>query len=314
MSNFLCQESIKKEPKKTTSEETPPSQLDSQPLPQLATLRVYGPDANGIVAAFSQLLYGHGCGIVDSEQHTDHSSDMFFQRIHFDVTKMLTDRIALQKGVDDVCKRFNMKSILDWNESRKQVAIMVSKYDHCLWELLLRHRAGELPNADICCIVSNHPDLKEIADTFKIPFYIYKVTKDTKEAVEKEELELFTNLKVDLVVLARYMQIISDHFCESFPVINIHHSFLPAFIGGKPYHRAHARGVKLIGATAHYATADLDEGPIIEQDITRISHRDDVDDLLRKGRLLEKNVLVQAVKAHIEDRIIVYNNKCVVFV
>ena len=296
------------------SAETPPSQLDSQPLPQLATLRVYGPDANGIVAAFSQLLYGHGCGIVDSEQHTDHSSDMFFQRIHFDVSKMLTDRIALQKGVDDVCKRFNMKSILDWNESRKQVAIMVSKYDHCLWELLLRHRAGELPNADICCIVSNHPDLKEITDTFKIPFYIYKVTKDTKEAVEKEELELFTNLKVDLVVLARYMQIITDRFCESFPVINIHHSFLPAFIGGKPYHRAHARGVKLIGATAHYATADLDEGPIIEQDITRISHRDDVDDLLRKGRLLEKNVLVQAVKAHIEDRIIVYNNKCVVFV
>ena len=204
--------------------------------------------------------------------------------------------------------------MLDWNDSRKQIAIMVSKYDHCLWELLLRHRAGELPNADICCIVSNHPDLKEIADTFKIPFHVFKVTKDTKETVELEELELFTKLKVDLVVLARYMQIITDHFCESFPVINIHHSFLPAFIGGKPYHRAHARGVKLIGATAHYATADLDEGPIIEQDISRISHRDDVDDLLRKGRLLEKNVLVHAVKAHIEDRIIVYNNKCVVFV
>jgi formyltetrahydrofolate deformylase len=281
--------------------------------PQMATLRVHGPDANGIVAAFSQLLYGHGCGIVDSEQHTDHSSNLFFQRIHFDYSKMLTDRIALQKGVEEVCTRFNMQSQLNWNDSRKQIAIMVSKYDHCLWELLLRHRAGELPTCDICCIVSNHPDLKEIADTFKIPFYVFKITKDTKEAVEKEELELFTKLKVDLVVLARYMQIITDHFCESFPVINIHHSFLPAFIGGKPYHRAHARGVKLIGATAHYATADLDEGPIIEQDITRISHRDEVDDLLRKGRLLEKNVLVHAVKAHIEDRIIVYNNKCVVF-
>lgn len=288
---------------------------DATSLPtsnHLGTLRVHGPDANGIVAAFSQLFYGHGCGIVDSEQHTDHAENIFFQRIHFDYSKMLTDRISVQNGVDEVCARFKMTSTLNWGDTRKQVAIMVSMYDHCLWELLLRHRAGEL-HCDICLIVSNHPDLKDVADAFQIPFHVFKVTKDTKEAVEREELDLFTKHKVDLVVLARYMQIVTDHFCESFPVINIHHSFLPAFIGGKPYHRAHARGVKLIGATAHYATADLDEGPIIEQDIARISHRDEVDDLLRKGRLLEKNVLVHAVKAHIEDRVIVYNNKCVVF-
>jgi formyltetrahydrofolate deformylase len=281
--------------------------------PNLGTLRIHGPDANGIVAAFAQLLYGHGCGIVDSEQHTDHAEGIFFQRIHFDYSKMLTDRVSLSNGIDEVCKRFSMQSTLNWCDKPKQVAIMVSKYDHCLWELLLRYRAGELSNCNICLIVSNHPDLKPVADAFQIPFHVFKVTKDTKQAMEQEELALFAENQVDLVVLARYMQIVTDHFCETLPVINIHHSFLPAFIGGKPYHRAHARGVKLIGATAHYATADLDEGPIIEQDIARISHRDEVDDLLRKGRLLEKNVLVHAVKAHIEDRVIIYNNKCVVF-
>jgi formyltetrahydrofolate deformylase len=281
-------------------------------MKHLATLLIHGPDQNGIVAAFSQLLYGHGCGIVDSEQHTDRHANRFFQRIHFDYSSMLTDRIALQNGVQEVCQRFNMLSTLNWGDSRKQLAIMVSKYDHCLWELLLRHRAGEL-DCDVALILSNHPDLKPVADAFGIPFQVFKVTKDTKQIVEEQELQLLAEKKIDLVVLARYMQIISDRFCESFPVINIHHSFLPAFIGGKPYHRAHARGVKLIGATAHYATADLDEGPIIEQDIARISHRDEVDDLLRRGRLLEKNVLVHAVKAHIEDRIIVYDNKCVVF-
>jgi formyltetrahydrofolate deformylase len=282
--------------------------------PKLATLRVYGPDQKGIVAAFSQLLYGHGCGIVDSEQSTDKAANLFFQRIHFDYSTMLTDRTSIETGVSEVCQRFHMENKLNWNK-RKRVAIMVSKYDHCLWELLLRHRAGEL-DCDISVIISNHPDLKPVADTFGIPYEVFKITKDTKAEQEKKELDLLKNMyNVDLVILARYMQIISDDFCKAFPhqVINIHHSFLPAFIGGKPYHRAHERGVKLIGATAHYATAALDEGPIIEQDITRISHRDEVDDLLRKGRILEKNTLVKAVKAHLEDRIIVYNNKCVVF-
>ncbi|CAB9528192.1 Formyltetrahydrofolate deformylase [Seminavis robusta] len=276
-------------------------------------LRVCGPDANGIVAAFAQLLYGHGCGIIDSENHADHEAILFFERIHFDYSQMKTDRHTLQNGIEEVCQRFSMQAPqLDWGDKRKKLCVMVSKYDHCLWELLLRHRAGEL-NCEIALILSNHPDLKEIADSFGIPFHVFKVTKDTKAEVEAQELALLKEHEIDLVVLARYMQIITDQFCEAYPVINIHHSFLPAFIGGKPYHRAHARGVKLIGATAHYATADLDEGPIIEQDIARISHRDEVNDLIRKGRLLEKSTLVTAVKAHIEDRIIVYNNKCVVF-
>ena len=235
--------------------------------PKRGTLRVFGPDRKGIVAAFSQLLYGHGCGIVDSEQSTDTHTDLFFQRLHFDYSTMHTDTITLETGIREVCDRFGMESILNWNRRRKRLAIMVSKYDHCLWELLLRHKAGEL-DCDIAVIVSNHPDLKSVAETFGVPFEVFKITKDNKKEQEEKELAMLKDVyEVDLVCLARYMQIISDDFCNAFPnqVINIHHSFLPAFIGGKPYHREHERGVKLIGATAHYATAELDEGPIIEQ-------------------------------------------------
>jgi formyltetrahydrofolate deformylase len=191
---------------------------------------------------------------------------------------------------------------------------MVSKYDHALWELLLRHKAGELP-CEIPLIISNHEDLRPVADHFNIRFEVFPVNKENKRAQEEKELELMKSLNVELVVLARYMQIISDDFCNAYnyAVINIHHSFLPAFIGAKPYHRAHARGVKLVGATAHYATAELDEGPIIEQDVARISHRSSVEELLRKGRVLEREIIVRAVKAHLEDRILVYENKCVVF-
>jgi formyltetrahydrofolate deformylase len=288
---------------------------DGAALPAMATLRIHGPDSQGIVAAFSQLLYGHGCGIFESEQSTDREFNLFFQRIKFDYGMMHTDRVTLEKGVNEVCDRFKMNYQLNWGDSKKKICIMVSKYDHCLWELLLRHRAGEL-DCEIALIISNHPDLKPVADAFNVPFEVFAINKANKVEQEAKEIELMQNeYKIDLVILARYMQIISDNFCSTFnhKVINIHHSFLPAFVGGKPYHRAHERGVKLIGATAHYATADLDEGPILEQDICRISHRDDVSDLLRKGRILERNVLVHAVKAHLEDRIIVYNNKCVVF-
>lgn len=297
-----------------------PSELRLSPTPEderpkLGILRVNGPDQNGIVAAFAQVLYGHGCGIVESEQHTDNQANRFFQRIVFDYSQMFTDRITLDFGIREVSERFQMTTDVNWNDRQKKVAIMVSKVDHCLWEVLLRHEAGEL-DCEIVCILSNHAVLQPIADTFKVPFHVFNVTKERKVEAEREQLELLQEkYNVDLVILARYMQIISENFCDSFPssVINIHHSFLPAFIGGKPYHRAHERGVKLIGATAHYATSDLDEGPIIEQDITRISHRDAIKDLIRKGRILEKNTLVCAVKAHLEDRIIVYNNKCVVF-
>ena len=279
-----------------------------------AILLVHGPDRKGIVAAFSQTLFGHGCGIVSSEQHTDEESSVFYQRIVFDAAELHTDRVSLERGIEEVAGRLGMTCEVRWPKP-KRVAIFVSKYAHCLWELLLRHDAGELPGVEIVQIVSNHEDLRHVAEHFSVPYAVFKVTKDTKRAVEDQELALLKDKQVDLVVLARYMQIITDEFCAAYPhrVINIHHSFLPAFIGSKPYHRAHARGVKLVGATAHYATADLDEGPIIEQDCARISHKNSIDDLLRKGRVLEKNVLVTAVRAHVEDRIIVYESKCVVF-
>ena len=286
------------------------------PLASTAFLRVSGPDQQGIVAAFTTLISGHGCNILSSEQHTDRNdlqSMTFFQRTEFDIGSMRTDKVTLQAGIDEVATRMNMKVSIDWPKL-PSVCIFVSKYEHCLWELLLRYRAGELP-CTIALIVSNHEDLRHIADTFGIRFEVFKITKDTKPAQEAKEIELMKSLDIELVVLARYMQIISDDFCNAFlhKVINIHHSFLPAFIGGKPYHRAFDRGVKLIGATAHYATADLDEGPILEQDIKRISHRDTVDDLVRKGRQIEKEVLVRAVKKHLQREVIVEGNKCVIF-
>mmetsp|Transcript_20880 Transcript_20880/g.45532 ORF Transcript_20880/g.45532 Transcript_20880/m.45532 type:complete len:327 (-) Transcript_20880:172-1152(-) len=287
---------------------------EQTPAKKIATIRIEGPDSKGIVAAFAQLLYGHGCNIIDAEQHTDVELKRFFQRIVFDYGSMHTDRVSLSNGIGEVCSRFTMTHNIDWGETRKKICIMVSKYDHVIWELLLRHKAGELP-CDVALIISNHEDLRTVADHFNIRYEVFKITKATKREQEDKEIELMKSLGVDLVVLARYMQIITDEFCQAYKhaVINIHHSFLPAFIGAKPYHRAHARGVKLVGATAHYATETLDEGPIIEQDVARISHRHTVDDLLAKGRVLEREILVRAVLAHLEDRIIVYENKCVVF-
>jgi formyltetrahydrofolate deformylase len=262
------------------------------------------------------LISGHGCNILSSEQHTDRndpSLPRFFQRVCFDISSMRTDRVTLESGINEVGSRLGMTYTITWPKVPK-VCIFVSKYEHCLWELLLRYRANELP-CTIDLIVSNHEDLRHIAETFGIRYEVFKITKDTKAAQEEAEIKLLHELDIDLVILARYMQIISDNFCATFPnrVINIHHSFLPAFVGSKPYHRAYERGVKLIGATAHYATADLDEGPIIEQDITRISHRDTIDDLVRKGRAIEKEVLVRAVMKHVKGELIVENNKCVVF-
>lgn len=279
-----------------------------------AILLVHGPDCKGIVASFSQKLFCHGCGITSSEQHTDAESNIFYQRIVFDTTELHTDRTSIERDIKDMADRLDMTYEIRWPRT-KRIAIFVSKYGHCLWELLLRHNAGELPGVDIVQIISNHEDLRSVADHFSVPYAVFKVTKETKRAIENEEIALLKKKQVDLIVLARYMQIITDEFCATYPnrVINIHHSFLPAFVGSKPYHRAHARGVKLIGATAHYATTDLDEGPIIEQNCTRISHKNSIEDLLRKGRVLEKNVLITAVCAHIEDRIIVYENKCIVF-
>ena len=207
-----------------------------------------------------------------------------------------------------------MRYELRYRTRQKRVALFVSRYDHCLYDLLLRHRSGEL-RCELPLIVSNHPDLERVARQFGVEFQLIPVTAETKSAAEGAQLALLRERNIDLLVLARYMQILSEPFVAGFPgkIINIHHSFLPAFVGGKPYHQAYQRGVKLIGATAHYASAVLDEGPIIEQDVVRCSHRDSIDDLVRKGRDLEKVVLARAVRLHLEDRVLEYGNKTVVF-
>jgi formyltetrahydrofolate deformylase len=224
------------------------------------------------------------------------------------------DRASLELAISEVADRMGMSWRLEYSSDIKRMAIFVSRQDHCLYDLLLRNRAGEL-DCEIVSIVSNHPDAKPIAEQFGIECHVFPITGENKREQESRELELLRGRQVDLVVMARYMQILSDEFIAEYggPIINIHHSFLPAFIGGKPYHQAHARGVKLIGATAHYATADLDEGPIIEQDVIRVGHRDSVRDLVRKGRDVERLVLSRAVRWHLEDRVLVCGNKTVVF-
>ncbi len=284
------------------------------PAPELATLLVSCPDRRGIVAALAQVLYGHGANILDSDQHTDAAAGMFFQRLRFDLAELQTDRLTLERGVAEVAERFTMSYRLVYAKQPKRVALFVSRYDHCLYDLLLRHRSGELA-CEMALVVSNHPDLAHVARDFGVRFELFPITPETKAEQERRESELLVAERIDLVVLARYMQVVGAELCGKFAgrILNIHHSFLPAFVGGKPYHQAYARGVKLIGATAHYATPNLDEGPIIEQDVVRASHRDSVEDLARKGRDLEKVVLARAVRCHLEDRVLVYGNKTVVF-
>jgi len=279
-----------------------------------ATILVSCPDRRGLVAALAQLLYGHGINILAADQHTDPTASKFFQRIHVDLREMHADRITLERAVGEVAERFEMRFRIAYGDHRKRVAILVSKYDHCLHDLVLRQRAGEL-DCDIPLIVSNHDELEPIARAYGIPFYCLPVTPEDKREQENRIFELLDRERIDLVVLARYMQIVTDAFCSRYAerAINIHHSFLPAFVGGKPYHRAYERGVKVIGATAHYVTPDLDEGPIIEQDVMHVSHRDSVDDLIRKGRDLEHIVLSRAVRYHLEDRVLVADKRTVVF-
>jgi formyltetrahydrofolate deformylase len=286
----------------------------SPPPSERATLLVSCPDRRGIVAALAQVLYGHGANIFDSDQHTDPVAAQFFQRVHFDLSELQTDRGTLERAILEVAERFAMRFELRYQNRARRVAIFVSKYDHCLYDLLLRHKSGEL-RCDLPLIVSNHPDLEPVARQFGVRFEVVEIAEETKAEGEARQRELLLEQGVELLVLARYMQILSAGFVAGFEgkIINIHHSFLPAFVGGKPYHQAHQRGVKLIGATAHYASAILDEGPIIEQDVVRCSHRDSVDDLIRKGRDLEKFVLARAVRLHLEDRVLVYDNKTVVF-
>ena len=281
---------------------------------EAATLLVSCPDRRGIVAALAQVLHGHGANILESDQHTDREARLFFQRIHFDCEGLLSDRLTLERAIGEVAERLAMTWRLAWSDHVKRMAIFVSRTDHCLYDLLLRQQAGELP-CEIPLIASNHPDFERVARQFGIPFVVFPKDAKNRREQERRELALLREERIDLVVLARYMQVLSEEFLAELgrPVINIHHSFLPAFSGGKPYHQAYERGVKLIGATAHYATADLDEGPIIEQDVIRASHRHGVEELVRKGRDVERSVLSRAVRWHLEDRVLVYGNKTVVF-
>lgn len=272
------------------------------------------PDGPGIVAAVSHFLYQHGANIVQSDQYTmDPEGGMFFMRVEFDLPQLELRIAGLQQDFAEIADKFEMKWQLYPLSHKKKLAIFVSKEDHCLVELLWQWQAGDL-DAEITMVVSNHPDMKEYVESFGITYHYIPVTPETKAEAEKQQLEL-VNGQVDLIILARYMQIVSPALIEPYRnrIINIHHSFLPAFVGGKPYAQAYNRGVKIIGATAHYVTEELDGGPIIEQDVQRVSHGDDVNELKRIGRTIERVVLARAVKWHIEDRILVHQNKTVVF-
>jgi formyltetrahydrofolate deformylase len=272
------------------------------------------PDQKGIVATLSDFVFRHNGNILHADEHADENSNLFLMRVEFDPKDFDIDLADFAKHFSPIAEKFAMQWRLARSNVRQKMAVLVSKYDHCLVDLLYRHKSGELV-CDIPLVISNHPDNGPIADFYRIPFFVVSVTKENKSEAEQKILALLKQHNPDFIVLARYMQILSNQFVNEYPhrIINIHHSFLPAFVGAKPYHQAFTRGVKLIGATSHYVTDVLDDGPIIEQDVVRISHRDSLDDLLQKGRDLEKVVLSRAVRWHIENRVLLYGNKTVVF-
>ncbi len=280
-----------------------------------AILLVSCPDRKGIVASISDFIFRHNGNILCNDEHGDEESNLFLTRIEFDVTNFDLPLSEFAQRFSPMAQTFEMDWRLARSSDRPRIAIFVSKYDHCLQDLLYRHQSGELP-CEIPLIVSNHPDNQRVADFYRIPYFVLPVTRENKRDVEQKQLALALEHNCNLIVLARYMQVLSNEFIATWGsenLINIHHSFLPAFIGAKPYHQAFQRGVKLIGATAHYVTQVLDDGPIIEQDVVRIHHRDTVDDLIQKGRDIEKAVLSRAVRWRVENRVLLYGNKTVVF-
>jgi len=284
----------------------------SDPSAPSVVALLHGADQPGLVAKAAGWIFERGGNIVHADQHRDAALGIFFQRLEWvpSAAHAATDADAFAAFAGTLGMQVQMGS----SARRPRVAVLVSKADHCFHDIILRWKAGDLP-CDIVAIVSNHTTLAEAAAGYGIPFHLTPIAAATKASDEERQLALLKTLDVELVVLARYMQVLSSTWLDTFgrPVINIHHSFLPAFAGGKPYHQAAARGVKLIGATAHYATAVLDDGPIIQQDVARVTHRQDVEDLIRQGRDLEKVVLAQAVRWHLEHRVLVYGNKTVVF-
>lgn len=280
-----------------------------------AKLLLHCPDKPGILAEVTDFITVNKGNIIYLDQYVDHVENIFFMRIEWE----LKDFLVPQEKIEDYfatlyAQKYEMNFRLYFSDTKPRMAIFVSKMSHCLFDLLARYTAGEW-NVEIPLIISNHPDLQHVAERFGIPFHLFPITKETKEEQEKNEMELLAKHKITFIVLARYMQVISEQMINAYPnrIINIHHSFLPAFVGAKPYHAAFERGVKIIGATSHYVTTELDAGPIIEQDVVRITHKDTVQDLVNKGKDLEKIVLSRAVQKHIERKVLAYKNKTVIF-
>lgn len=279
-----------------------------------ATLLIACADRPGLVADVAGFIFEHSGNILHADQHTDQEEGVFLQRVEWEVDGFNLDRHSIKKAFEPIAARHEMEWSLYFSDEQPRAAILVSKQAHCFYDLMARRAMGEL-TAEVPLIVSNHPDVGAAAEGFGVEFAHLPVTAETKSEQEGELLELLAGRNIDMVILARYMQILTPKVVDAFPnrIINIHHSFLPAFAGARPYHQAHERGVKIVGATAHYVTAELDAGPIIEQDVVRVSHRDSVPDLVAKGQDLEKVVLARAVKAHLDRRVLVYGNKTVVF-
>ena len=280
-----------------------------------AKLLLHCPDKPGILAEVTDFITVNKGNIIYLDQYVDHVENIFIMRIEWE----LKDFLVPQEKIEDYFRtlygqKYEMDFRLYFSDVKPRMAIFVSKMSHCLFDMLARYTAGEW-NVEIPLIISNHPDLQHVAERFGIPFYLFPITKETKEEQERKEMELLAKHKITFIVLARYMQVISEQMINAYPnkIINIHHSFLPAFVGAKPYHAAFQRGVKIIGATSHYVTTELDAGPIIEQDVVRITHKDSIEDLVNKGKDLEKIVLSRAVQKHIERKILAYKNKTVIF-
>ncbi|WKN32964.1 formyltetrahydrofolate deformylase [Porifericola rhodea] len=279
-----------------------------------AILLLSCPDRVGLVSRISHFIFERGGNILDLDEHVDTQHNTFSVRVAWDMKNFSIPAAKIEEAFTPLANEFNASWRVKFSDAKQKVAIFVSKYDHCLQEILWRKRMGEF-DFDIPLIISNHPDLQPLADLYNIPYHVFPITKENRLEQEQKEIALLQEHQVDTIILARYMQIVSPDFVSQYPnqIINIHHSFLPAFIGGNPYKRAFERGVKIIGATSHYVTADIDEGPIIEQDIIRITHKDSVRDLVRKGRDLERLVLARALHLHSEHRILVEENKTVIF-
>ncbi|MGH9691409.1 MAG: formyltetrahydrofolate deformylase [Candidatus Acidiferrales bacterium] len=279
-----------------------------------AILLVHCPDQRGLVAKIADFVFHNGGNIVHADHHIDTECGLFLMRVEWALEGFQLHRDKIAAAFAPIAANLNLRWELRFSDHRQRIAIMVSKYDHCLYDLLLREASDEF-QARTALVIGNHPDAGSVTARFGIPFFLFPIDPQNKAEQEEKELALLAEHEIDLIVLARYMQILTPRFASRYPnrIINIHHSFLPAFIGSRPYHRAYERGVKLIGATSHYVTDQLDTGPIIEQDVIRISHRDSVEDLIRKGRDLERIVLGRAVRLHLDSRVLPYGQKTAIF-